>query len=89
MPFFINNIYSLFRILSEPEALYIHLLFRILSEPEALYIHLLFRILSEPEALYIHLLFALLDPNIGVIESNFAATVYTGKIVIFGTKVVY
>lgn len=37
-----------------------------------------YRILSEPEALYIHLLFALLDPNIGIIESNFAATVYTG-----------
>jgi len=37
-----------------------------------------YRILSEPEALYIHLLFALMDTNIGIIESNFAATVYTG-----------
>merc|ERR550534_45329 len=37
-----------------------------------------YRILSEPEALYIHLLFGLTDPNIGIIESNFASTVYTG-----------
>jgi len=33
---------------------------------------------SEPEALYIHLLFGLKDRNLGVIESNFASTVYTG-----------
>jgi len=48
-------------------------IYHLYSTPPAAY-----RILSEPEALYIHLLFALLDPNIGVIESNFAATVYTG-----------
>ena len=33
---------------------------------------------SEPEALYIHLLFGLMDENLGIIESNFASTVYTG-----------
>jgi len=33
---------------------------------------------TEPEALYIHLLFGLLDSNLGIIESNFASTVYTG-----------
>jgi len=37
-----------------------------------------YSILTEPEALYVHLLFGLLDSNLGIIESNFASTVYTG-----------
>eukprot|EP00092_Neocalanus_flemingeri_P101973 GFUD01130399.1.p1 GENE.GFUD01130399.1~~GFUD01130399.1.p1 ORF type:complete len:372 (-),score=53.99 GFUD01130399.1:682-1752(-) len=34
-------------------------------------------IMTEPEALYIHLLFGLMDSNLGIIESNFASTIYT------------
>lgn len=37
-----------------------------------------YAIKTEPEALYVHLLFGLLDSNLGIIESNFASTVYTG-----------
>jgi len=40
--------------------------------------HLYTTPLTEPEALYVHLLFGLLDSNLGIIESNFASTVYTG-----------
>ena len=46
-------------------------LLHIYSTPEPAY-----EILSEPEALYIHLLFALRDPQIGVIEANFASLVF-------------
>lgn len=36
-----------------------------------------FEILTEPEALYVHLLFGLKDSNLGIIEANFAALVYS------------
>ncbi|XP_060704966.1 GH3 domain-containing protein [Hemiscyllium ocellatum] len=35
-----------------------------------------FEIATEPEALYIHLLFALKDRTLGMLEANFASTVY-------------
>jgi len=37
-----------------------------------------YKIVTEPEALYVHLLFGLMDSNLGIIESNFASTIYTG-----------
>ena len=48
-------------------------IYHLYSTPPAAY-----SILTEPEALYVHLLFGLMDSNLGIIESNFASTIYTG-----------
>lgn len=47
-------------------------LLNLYSTPKAGY-----EILSEPEALYVQLLFGLRDKDLGIIEANFASTVFT------------